>query len=316
MKTVSSAYQAILFGDGPILRADLLTITTTSGLILHWTSADIDLTVEGVLYDHRPNWARGGTTQQIGTSPDTIDLTLFDNGGTLIGGQSLMAAVAQGVFKMATVQVAKLVLSSWQDTSPGPCGWFTGYVSTSKSVSGAAQLTVKDMRGLLGVSMPRTIVQPQCNNTFGDSVCGFNKASVTVTGVCTGGTQLAPTASGLADGLYAQGKITFTSGANTGQTRTVKTNAGGVIQLAYPLPHTPASGDTFSLVQGCARTQAACTAYGNLGRFKGMPYVPDATMALEGVASPTGSATTTGTTGKAVSGSTASASKFPDTYVN
>jgi len=47
-----------------------------------------------------------------------------------------------------------------------------------------------------------------------------------------------------------------------------------VIQLSYPLPNIPSAGDTFNMSQGCLRTQAACSAYGNLPRFKGFPYVP------------------------------------------
>lgn len=314
MKSVSAAYQAILFGTAPILRADLLTITTAAGLVLRYTSADVDLVVGGNTYLHGLNWTRKGTTQSIGTTPDSIEIDLYDNGTFLISGAPVMVAVTAGLFNNAKVQIDKLALASWQDTSPGICGWFYGYVSTSQSVGGVATLTVKSMLGLLGVSMPRTIVQPQCNNAFGDAVCGFNVASVTFSGTCTGGTQLQPTASGLTDNQFNQGKIKFITGANAGVTRTVQSNVGGVIQLSYPLPNVPASGDTFNISQGCPRTLAQCQAYGNQARFKGMPFVPVASTALEGVSSPTGSTTDSVASGAAISGSITTSQKARATY--
>jgi len=314
MKTVSDAFRAILFGPGPLLRADLLTITTSAGLLLRYTNADIDLIVGGITYSHALNWSRKGTTQSIGTSPDEIDLELYDNGSTPIAGAALMKVIAAGLLNNATIQVDKMVLSDWRDTTPGACGWFYGYVSTSSSFAGVAKLVVKSMVGRLGISMPRTIVQPQCNNAFGDASCGFNVSTVTFNFTCTGGSKLQPQVSGMTDHQFDQGKIKFITGVNAGVTRTVQWNAAGVIQLAYPLPFLPAPGDSFNISQGCARTQAACDDYNNRPNFKGMPYVPVASTALEGVSSPSGSTTDTGVTGVAVSGSTTTARKAPATY--
>lgn len=316
MKQVSTAFQNILFGAGPILRADLLTITTQVGVVYRFTSADVDITYGGNTYSRSLKWSRLGTSQKIGTMPDQIDIELYDDGSTSFYGANLVTAVAAGLFNGATVQIDKLVMSSWGDTSPGICGWFLGYVSTPKSMAAKVTLTVKSMVGKLAIAMPRTIIQPQCNNAFGDSACGFNVASVTFSGTCTGGTQLQPTASGLTDHQFDLGKIKFLTGANAGVTRSVKQNVGGVIYLAYPLPNVPANGDTFNISQGCLRTQAACNAYGNQTHFKGMPYVPVAETALEGGPGVAGSSSDSGSTGVSISGSTTTAKRGFGTYQN
>lgn len=315
MKSVSTAFRNILFGGGPLLRADLLTITTASGVVYRFTSADIDLTVGANTYSHSLKWSRLGTTQAIGTTPDQIDIELYDDGVLQFFGAPLMTAVAAGIFTNAIVQIDKLVLSSWTDTSPGICGWFLGYVSTPKSLGGVATLSVKSMVGKLGIAMPKTIIQPQCNNAFGDGGCGFNVATVTFSATCTGGTQLQPTASGLTDHQFDLGKIKFITGANAGVTRSIRYNAGGVIYLAYPLPNVPANGDTFNIQQGCLRTQAACNTYNNLPKFKGAPYVPQPETALEGGQGVAGSAADTGSSGTSISGSSITSIRGRGTYV-
>ena len=81
-----------------------------------------------------------------------------------------------------------------------------------------------------------------------------------------------------ADGFFAKGVLTFTSGANAGLSRAIQsyTNAGGLISTAFPLPFPPGAGDTFTAVRGCLLTMADCTAQGNLARFRGQPFIPPA----------------------------------------
>ena len=314
MKIVSTAFQNLLAAGGTLLRADLITITTQVGVVYRFTSADIDLTVGGNTYSHALKWSRMGTSQGIGTMPDQIDIELYDDGVLQFYGTTLMTAVAAGLFNGATVQIDKLVMPTWGDTSPGICGWFLGYVSTPKSIAGKVVLTVKSMIGKLAIAMPRTVIQPSCNNAFGDASCGFNVATVTFSGTCTGGTQTQPTASGLTDHQFDLGKIKFITGANAGVTRSIKQNVGGVIYLAYPLPNVPANGDTFNIQQGCLRTQAACSAYNNLPRLKSTPYVPVAETALEGGPGVAGSSADTGSSGVSISGSTTTAKRGLGTY--
>ena len=78
-----------------------------------------------------------------------------------------------------------------------------------------------------------------------------------------------------ADGFYDNGQITFTSGANSGITKAVKSYFAQQFFFNSPLPFPPNSGDTFIAYPGCDKTQATCTnKFNNLANFEGFPYVP------------------------------------------
>ena len=78
-----------------------------------------------------------------------------------------------------------------------------------------------------------------------------------------------------ADGFYDNGQIVFTSGANTGLTKAVKSYSGQQFFFNSPLPFAPSAADTFIAYPGCDKTQATCTAkFNNLANFEGFPYVP------------------------------------------
>ena len=80
-----------------------------------------------------------------------------------------------------------------------------------------------------------------------------------------------------ADGYFDQGQITFTSGANNGLSRLIKSfkHTSGAITLATPLPTAPAAADTFTALPGCDLSMATCTSkFSNLLHFRGTPFVP------------------------------------------
>lgn len=87
----------------------------------------------------------------------------------------------------------------------------------------------------------------------------------------------------LADGYFALGKFTVTSGANAGQVRDVKsyTQATREIELQYPLPRAMAVGDTFTVTAGCDRRAATCrdkfgvfeTGFGGYDTMPGTDFV-------------------------------------------
>ena len=66
------------------------------------------------------------------------------------------------------------------------------------------------------------------------------------------------------------------SGVNANVSATVSSVVPGTSQrLRYPLPDAPATGDAFTIYQGCDHTMATCKAqFANLARFRGFPFVP------------------------------------------
>jgi hypothetical protein len=103
-----------------------------------------------------------------------------------------------------------------------------------------------------------------------------------LTGI-TQGNAVPPQASSL--GFYAQGIITFTSGANSGLSASIKGNTGGVLTLDIPLLSAPAIADTFVATGGCVKTFQACVAnQGSIStaqiRFGGEPNIPSPELGL------------------------------------
>jgi uncharacterized phage protein (TIGR02218 family) len=133
--------------------------------------------------------------------------------------------------------------------------------------------------------LPRGLYTAQCRFAFGDDGCGVNVAAFGQAGVVAANP--APTATVIGCGLtqaagtFAGGQVLFTSGANAGLRRAVRSSTPGQIVLTGPAAFVPAPGDTFTAFPGCDKTLATCTAtWANSARFGGEPYIPAPETAL------------------------------------
>ena len=84
-------------------------------------------------------------------------------------------------------------------------------------------------------------------------------------------------------GWYDLGVVTFTSGANTGVSRTVKQFIPGIdstllatLTFTLPWPHPITSGDLFTIYPGCNKQKSTCASskFNNLQHFSAEPYIP------------------------------------------
>ena len=78
-------------------------------------------------------------------------------------------------------------------------------------------------------------------------------------------------------GWYDGGELTWTGGANTGQTVAVRRwDAGaGILSLFLPALFAVEVGDTFTIRPGCDKSFATCkTKFDNAINFRGFPHVP------------------------------------------
>lgn len=280
MRTISSALQTVLNTGGPFVVADLFTITLMNGTVLRWTTSNAPLTVSGNTFAVGPPIERDKAKWSMGLNVDQMGITILDDGSATINGQALVKAAWQNLFDFAKVEIDRFISDSWTDTAVGSVSWFVGYVGEISLTGKQIKLTVESPLAQLKAAFPRTYVLPSCANTFCDAVCTLSAASFTSAGTVGSGATASSfplTLSGgnLADGSFQQGSVTFTSGVNNGQVRSVKSYVGGVITLVYPLYQIPASGDGVSALQGCLKTRAACTGHSNIAHYRGFPYVPD-----------------------------------------
>jgi uncharacterized phage protein (TIGR02218 family) len=164
-------------------------------------------------------------------------------------------------------------------TSQGSVAWFQGVVSDITLTRHSAVLKVSsNLLVLTNTQMPRNLFQPGCVHTLYDNGCAILKSAFTATGTVSSvtSTSLFAISTTAAVGFYNLGVITFTSGANSGLSATVKTYANGnAIQVMTPFPATISPGDAYSIYPGCDRSQATCTSkFNNLEHFKGTPFIP------------------------------------------
>ena len=117
-----------------------------------------------------------------------------------------------------------------------------------------------------------------CIARLGDARCKFDVAPHTIAGTVTAVTSrlrfdAGMDTSGDEQVMYTYGKVTFTSGANAGIGREVRSasvgDTFGNLQVFEPFPQDIEEGDTFNLEPGCDKSPAQCKLYRNFSNFRG-----------------------------------------------
>lgn len=278
MKSASSGLINLLNSGQQLLMADLYTFTLADGTVYRCTTCDIDLTVGGNLFTSTgPAIKRSNTKTVLGVEVDGLKITVASSASVLIEGVPILQAFVKGLFDGAIVQLGRVFMPTWGDTSLGAVNLFTGRISDIICGQIEAEVTVKSDLELLNIMMPRNIYQPGCIHTLYDAGCTLNKASFGVNGSVVGVGTTTTVWCNLtqASGYFSLGTITFTGGANNGISRTVKVYSLGVFTLMFPLGVVPAPGDTFTAYPGCDKQQSTCqTKFNNVANFRGFPYIP------------------------------------------
>jgi uncharacterized phage protein (TIGR02218 family) len=284
MKPASSAlvsYLAALRGDSDatLLMADCFTFTLQSGLVLTHTNVDVPVTLGGAVFVANSVLVDGlRYRSSVGLDVDQQQITLSAAPDVTLDGAPFLIALRDGAFDGALIARDRAFFSDrLGGTVIGSVNLFTGRLATIDEVGRtSAKITVQSDLILLDVSMPRNLYQPTCLHTLYDSGCGLVRNTFATNG--TIGAASTPSTinwSGAIAG-HAQGRIIFTSGTNANVSATVSSVAPGTsLQLRYPLPNAPATGDGFTIYQGCDHTMATCQSqFNNLARFRGFPFVP------------------------------------------
>lgn len=292
MKNASPALLALL-RTGQFVRADLWTIILSGGGVLRWTSHDRPIFANGNWFAAGPQIERSSISEKRGVEVATLTVTITALDDDLVNGVPLIGFISRHGFDGASFKLERAYAPDWNSPITGTLIRFAGKQTSVDSIQGStAGLTVSSWLVLLNAQAPRNLFQVGCLRTIYDAGCGVNPASFSNTGtVTTGGTGAFASAITGAAGYYSQGRIVFTSGANAGISRTVKSNDGaGNFTLIRPLPAACAPGDTFIAYAGCDLTKATCQSkFNNLLRFKGTPFVPVPTTALGAPATSSGS---------------------------
>jgi uncharacterized phage protein (TIGR02218 family) len=278
--------------------ADLWTITLVGGTIYRFTSGDLNITANGLVYQCGgqvgPYWDRTGSKAKchwsVGTSVDTLVVDMIP-GSYQIFGVPILQAIKDGVFDGAEVMLERAFMPTYGDTSRGVIRFFVGRVAEVVSGRSLATFTINSHLELLNLQFPRNVVQAGCMNNWGDTACGVSQASYKTTGTLTGTPTVAAMTGTLAAsfsaGTFDLGKIAFTSGVLNGYSETVKScglsGTTATIALTGFLPNAPSAGDTFELYYGCNKSYTdsnGCPKFSNTARFRGMPWTPQPSLSV------------------------------------
>jgi uncharacterized phage protein (TIGR02218 family) len=277
----TSPQKAFLRTRQPCLKADLFTLTLIGGTVVRLTTFDSNVVVGGHTFSaYGPAMSRTGLSYRNTVEVPEMNIRFLARVTDLILGLPIKRQVVTGVFDGATVQLDRIFMPTLGDVSLGTILMFIGRMSTAKVSAAGIDMTVKGDNVLMNQYMPKNDYQTNCLHTFCDVGCTLNPASFTIS--CTVGSS--PTTIFLPWGsvpanptFYTLGKVTMTSGATSGQVRTVKSADSSGVTLVFPLDGTPIAGDTFNILQGCDKTQPTCLSkFSNLQHFRGFPYIPPA----------------------------------------
>lgn len=282
MKQASERLKRLLIESQTFYIADLYKITLTDGTVLRYTSADIALTVGDDCYTPLAI-ERDGTTQTNDISVDEMHLTIMVKPSARLDRETtIMQAIAAGRFADAELELHRLfspepfTMFSGRIDADYALLWWLGRLNIERAGGITIEATVASMTELLNVKFPTHLYYPPCIYTLGDTSCGVDLDAFRQQGTATGGTRSA-IQSGLSldNGYLAQGSITFTSGRNTGVTRTIRSNESSTITVVLPFYYPPAAGDTFYVLPACDKSMHCCKArFSNLARFRGYPFIP------------------------------------------
>jgi uncharacterized phage protein (TIGR02218 family) len=272
-----------LLARTPMWSVDLFTVSLLSGDVYRWASADRDIVFSGNTWSamgpaiQRSKWSAKNTTEV-----SEMEITLYSTGLDFPSG-NLKKLIHDGLFDGAFIQLDRAYMPTYGDTSLGLVTLFGGRVGKVEINALGATVTCVAANVLMQQNIPRNTFQLGCIHTLYDSGCTVDRGAHTATFTVTSASTLTVNFSESALGdpaIYVLGTLAIVDGIAAGQRRQIDGAGGQSITVAYPLLDVPAAGDHFTLTQGCSKTIARCTQFGNLPNYRGFPNIPPASSGL------------------------------------
>jgi uncharacterized phage protein (TIGR02218 family) len=265
MKTASVNLDAHLAREVTTL-AWLWKVTRTDGAVYGFTTHDRDLVIGGVTYSAESGFLASAAQSKLGASVDNLDIQ-----GAISSSVITAADILAGIWDRAKVVVS---VCNWADLTQGTMIVQTGTLGNLQAAGNGFTCEIRSLSQALQNTIGRVITR-RCDANLGDTRCGVNLATYTVTGTATADSTdgMTFTASDLP--ANAGGLLTWTSGANIGRAMEVKQATGGSITLVLPMAYNITSGDAYSVSAGCDKNLSTCRdTYSNAINFRGCPHIP------------------------------------------
>jgi uncharacterized phage protein (TIGR02218 family) len=263
--------------------ADLYTFTLSGGAAHRYSASDEPVTLGDRSFHLGPLLSRGTTRIGPGIAVDELEVAVSASDGVQVNGMPLLRFITGGGLDGARLVLERAFSAGPGQAWTGALALFSGRIGTVEGGRHAKSLQVRSDTELLDALVPRHVYQPGCLNTVYDDTCGVQRQAHRSTGTAAGGTDASRTSFNHNQAVpvdhWTLGDITMTSGANAGIARTVRRNEGQGVSVIVPWPFPVNVGDTFTVQLGCDGSQGMCSGrFANLGRYRGMPFIPVAEM--------------------------------------
>lgn len=277
MKSLSSETLAHLEGETTTF-AVFWKIEKRDGTVLGFSSHVEDIEIDGVTYLKNTGIFPSNVQVRVGKAVDNLQVLGLISSPTLSEAELL-----RGDFDDARVL---LFLQSYEDTSLDPIILLRGGIGEVKVGKTSFEAEVHSLIRRAMQTIGKAC-SASCRSVLGDSDCQVNLTPFTFSGSVSAvdsASKIKTTSSALTskpEFYFAWGRLTFTSGPNSGRTYEVRAHTFGTSPMSITLSEIPAStptvGDTFDIVAGCDLTLDTCRdKFDNVLRFAGEPYVPGA----------------------------------------
>jgi uncharacterized phage protein (TIGR02218 family) len=273
MRTIPPALQTRL-DSGVTTLCRCWLIARTDGVTQGFTDHDEDIMLGAVTCRASSGLTGSEVTQKLGLAVDSSELS-----GALAGDSLNEADLAAGRYDAAMIEIW---LVDWSE----PALRVLLAKGTLGEVKCEGQAFTAEVRGVserLAQESGR-LYTATCSADVGDGRCRIDLTSPAFRG--DGAViSLEATAAFIAGGLdgfedawFTAGKLTFTSGANSGLSVEVKTHrrAGAVRLVLWQAMAEPiVAGDTFLVTAGCDKRFETCRGrFNNAVNFRGFPHIP------------------------------------------
>jgi len=273
VRSIPSDLQAKL-DSGATTLARCWLITRTDGVRQGFTEHDEDIGLGDVTCLAGSGLTGSEATQKFGLAVDSSELS-----GALADDTLNEADLAAGRYDAAVVE---LWLVDWSE--PGLRVLLAkGTLGEVRREGAAFTAEVRGLSDRLGQESGR-LYGTSCSADLGDGRCKIDLSATAFHGsgaVVTLAATSSFTASGLGsfdDGWFTAGKLTFTSGANSGLSVEVKAHrkeSAVSLDLWQAMPEAISTGDTFMVTAGCDKRFQTChDRFNNVVNFRGFPHIP------------------------------------------
>ncbi|MUZ71312.1 DUF2163 domain-containing protein [Agrobacterium vitis] len=287
MRTIDAALARHLAGDATTL-CTCWRVTRSDGLVLGFTDHDRDLTLRGTLFH-----AASGFSASDGEAENTLSAPTSEVAGGFSSEVITEADLIAGRYDGARIEVYRVnwqvpdqhVLLKVQD------------VGEVKRQTGQFTAELRSFAAKLSQDQGRTLGR-RCDASVGDSRCGIDLSiegrtvSAVLVAMAASDRLIVSGLDAYSDDHFRYGRITVTSGAETGLTAEVETSRPGEdgteLTLWLPLEVTLSPSDALSITIGCDKRFATCRdSFANAANFRGFPHMPGSDFAYSYVSGQT-----------------------------